>query len=163
MKFEFNSENGIIKDKVTGERCAIITQTRMQEILLRLSEIFQSGAKVIIFEATKAAGERFAKEVAERVNFDGQQLLNTTVQRFTDAGLGKIEIAEVNLEEGKVKIRIWDNFFAEIRNEEETYCNCIEGFVAGMYKQFLSKTPNIQKTKCIAKGDAYCEWHVAPK
>jgi predicted hydrocarbon binding protein len=105
MKFEFNSENGIIKDKVTGERCAIITQTRMQEILLRLSEIFQSGAKVIIFEATKAAGERFAKEVAERVNFER----------------------------------------------------------ARMYKQFLSKTPNIQKTKCIAKGDAYCEWHVAPK
>jgi predicted hydrocarbon binding protein len=163
MQFEFDGQTGVIKDKVTGERCVIVTQARMQDILSRLSEIFQSGAKVIIFEASKAAGECFVKEASEMTKADRQRLLNATVQRFTDAGLGKIEVVEFNLEEAEVKFRIWNNFFAEIRNEESTYCNCIEGFVCGMYEQIISKTPKIKKTKCIANGDPYCEWHITLK
>ena len=164
MQFEFNGQTGVIKDKVTGERCVIVMQIRMQDILSRLSEIFQSGASVIIFEASKAAGEQFAKEAPETAKADIQQLLNITVQRFTEAGLGKIEVTEANLEKGEVKFRIWNNFFAEIKNkEEETYCNCIEGFVSGMYEHVMKKTPNIKKTKCIADGDPYCEWHIALK
>jgi len=164
LQFEFNAEGGVIKDKVTGERCVILTQTRMQDILSRLSEIFQSGAKVIIFEASKAAGERFAKDVPETAKAYSQQLLNTTARRFTEAGLGKIEITDFNLAEGSVKFRIWNNFFAEIKNkEEETYCTCIEGFVVGMYEQIMGKTPELKKTKCIANEDPYCEWHVTLK
>jgi predicted hydrocarbon binding protein len=161
MQFDFEGQVGVIKDKVTGERCVIITQTRMHDILSRLSEIFQSGAKVIVFEASKVAGERFAKEAFETVKADSQRLLSTTVQRFTDAGLGKIEVIEFNLEEGEVKFKIWNNFFAEIKNEEgATYCNCIEGFVTGMCEQVMNKTPKIKKTKCVADGDPYCEWHM---
>jgi len=163
MQFEFDGQTGVIKDKVTGERCVIITQARMQEIFLRLSEIFQSGSKVIIFEASKAAGERFVKETFEITKGDKELLLKTTVQRFTDAGLGKIEIVELDLEEAEVKFRIWNNFFAEIQNEEATYCNCVEGFVSGMYEQIMHKTPKVKKTKCVADGDPYCEWHMALK
>jgi hypothetical protein len=61
MQFEFDAETGVIKDKVTGERCIIITQTRVAEVCSRLSEIFQSGAKLIIFEAGKAAASILPK------------------------------------------------------------------------------------------------------
>jgi predicted hydrocarbon binding protein len=163
MQFEFDMENGVIKDKITGERCIILTQARMQDILSRLSEIFQSGAKVIIFEASKAAGECFVKESPDIPKTDYQRLLNITVQRFTEAGLGKIEIVEFVPEKAEVKFRIWNNFFAEIKNEEATYCSCVEGFVTGMYEQIMSITPKIQKTKCVARGDPYCEWQMTLK
>ncbi len=67
----------------------------------RLSEIFQSGAKVIIFEASKAASKRFVKETFDITKGDKELLLKTTVQRFTDAGLGKIEIVELILKKRK--------------------------------------------------------------
>ena len=121
MQFEFDAETGVIKDKVTGERCIIITQTRVAEVCSRLSEIFQSGAEVIILETSKATGERFVKETSEAIKGDNQLLLKTTVQRFTDAGLGKIEVVEFDLEEAEVKFRICNNFFAEIQKEEATY------------------------------------------
>ena len=57
MPFEFDTENGIIRDPLTGERCIVLTQARMQDIFSRLSGIFQSGATVIAFEAGKAAGK----------------------------------------------------------------------------------------------------------
>ena len=163
MQFEFDGENGVVKDKVTGERCIIITQARIEEICTRLSEIFQSGAKLIIFEAGKAAGKRFVEETSDVTKVDKQVFLKTMSQRFTDAGLGKIEIAEFDLEQAEVKFRIWNNFFAVLNCEKPMYRSCIEGFVSGMYEQIIHKTPKIQKTKCIANGDPYCEWQMTLK
>ena len=163
MQFEFDGQTGVIKDKLTGERCIIITQARMQEIFSRLSEIFQSGAKVIFFEAGKAAGERFVENATQKMKADKRLFLETVVQRFTDAGLGKIEIVDFNLEEAEVKFRIWNNFFAELCCEESAGCSCVEGFVSGIYGQVIGKTPNIKQTKCATKGDPYCEWHMSLK
>ncbi|MBM4401141.1 MAG: hypothetical protein FJ045_04235 [Crenarchaeota archaeon] len=163
MQFEFDGETGIIKDKVTGQRCIIITQARIEEICTRLSEIFQSGAKVIIFEAGKAAGKRFVEETPNITKVDKHLFLKTVSQRFTDAGLGKIEIVDFDLEQAEVKFRIWNNFFAGLKCEKSMYRSCIEGFVSGMYEQIMSKTPKIQKTKCIADGDPYCEWQMSLK
>jgi predicted hydrocarbon binding protein len=163
MEFEFDGQTGVIKDKVTGERCVIITRARIEEICSRLSEIFQSGAKVIIFEAGKAAGKRFVEESSDITKVNNQLFLKTVSQRFTDAGLGKIEIVEFDLEQAEVKFRIWNNFFAAVGCENPMYCSCIEGFVSGMYEHMMKKTPKIQKTKCVANGDPYCEWHMALK
>ena len=163
MAFDFDSQTGAIKDKITDERCIIITQSRMKDIFSRLFEVFQSGAAVIIFEASKAAGKRFIEETSAITKNDKELILKTAAQRFTDAGLGKIEVAEFNLEENKVKFRIRNNFFAEIRHEESTFCNCVEGFVSGMYQQAMHKTPRIKETKCVGKGDPYCEWQMVSK
>lgn len=164
MQFEFDEEKGAIRDKVTQERCVIITQARMQEIFSRLSEIFKSGALVIISEAYKAAGEHFIAEVPEEMKSDNALLLETAAKRFSDAGFGKIEIVEFKPKKAELAFRIWNNFLAEIKTEEgKTYCNCVEGFACGMYKQIMHKTPAIKKTKCVANGDAYCEWHMTLK
>ena len=85
----------------------------------RLSEIFQSGAKVIILETSKAAGERVVKETSKAIKGDNQLLLKTTVQRFTDAGLGKIEVVEFDLEEAEVKFRIWNNFSLKFKRKKQ--------------------------------------------
>ena len=163
MQFEFDEQSGVIRDKVTGERCVIILQARMAEIFARLSGIFQTGAKVIFFEAGKAAGERFVKDTPEVITADKKLFLETIVRRFMDAGLGKIKIMKLNLENGNIKFRIWNNFFAEICGEESACCSCVEGFVSGIYGQVMGKTPNIKQTKCATKGDAYCEWQMTIK
>jgi predicted hydrocarbon binding protein len=163
MEYEFDEKKGVIYDKVTGDRCIIITKARMKDIIGRLTDLFQSGAQVIVTEAFKAAGERFITEVPEQAKADQAMFLKTAVQRFTDAGLGKIEVVQFKPEAGELKFRIWNNFFAEIRNEESTYCNCVAAFASGMYKRITLKTPKIKKTKCIGKGDPYCEWHLIPE
>jgi predicted hydrocarbon binding protein len=164
MEYEFDEKNGVIHDKVTGDRCIILTKARMHQILLRLTDLFQSGAQVIVTEASKAAGENYATKVPKQTQADTMLFLKTAVQRFTDAGLGKLEIVQVKPETAELQFRIWNNFFAEMRNEDATtYCNVVGAFVSGMYKQITSKKPEIKETKCIGKGDAYCEWHIKPE
>jgi len=162
MEYEFDEKNGVIYDKVTGDRCIIITKARMKDIIARLTDLFQSGAQVIVAEAFKAAGERFVTEVPEQAKADQALFLKTAVQRFTDAGLGKIEVAQFKPETTELTFKVWNNFFAEIHNEESTYCNCVGAFAGGIYKQITLKTPEIKETKCIGRGDPYCEWRIKP-
>ena len=162
MEYEFDEKNGVIYDKVTGDRCIIITKARMKDIIARLTDLFQSGAQVIVAEAFKAAGERFVTEVPEQAKADQVMFLKTAVQRFTDAGLGKIEVAQFKPETTELTFKVWNNFFAEIHNEESTYCNCVGAFAGGIYKQITLKTPEIKETKCIGRGDPYCEWRIKP-
>lgn len=134
----------------------------MAQILSRFTQIFQSSAQVIITEAFKSAGERYVTEVVEEKKANTVQFLRTAALRFTNAGLGRIEIVQFNEEKGEFNFRIHNNFFSEIANEDSTYCNCVEAFVVGMYKAFFNKTPNIQETKCKGENDPYCEWQLTP-
>lgn len=157
MTFKFDSEKGVIIDEATGERCLIFPKARMEQIFSRLAELFQSGAQVIIVEACKAAGKWYVNELSEKIRADKGEFMKTAIQRFTGAGLGRIEMVEFKPDKAKFRFRIWNNFFAEMRNDDATYCNVVEAYVSGVYEQLLQKTPKITKTACIDKGDAYCE------
>jgi predicted hydrocarbon binding protein len=163
MEYEFDEEKGLIYDKVTGDRCIILTKARMHQIISRLTNLFQSGAQVIIGETCKAAGESFAEKVPKQTQADAALFLKTAVQRFTDAGLGKIEVTYLDPEKAELTLRIWNNFFAEIRNDNETtYCNIVMAFVSGIYKRIMGKKADVTETKCIGNGDAFCEWQIKP-
>jgi predicted hydrocarbon binding protein len=87
--------------------------------------------------------------------------LKTAVQRFTDGGLERLEVANYKPETLELTFRVWKNF-AEMRNEESTYCDCVGAFTGGVYKQITKKTPEVKETRCSGKGAAYCEWTIKP-
>jgi predicted hydrocarbon binding protein len=159
LEFTFDEENGVIIDKATGERCLIFARARLENIFLRLTDLFQSGAQVIIAEAFKAAGKWYVNEIPEGPRTDKAEFLKAAVQRFMDSGLGRVEIVEFNPETLEVQVRIWNNLFAEMYHDDATYCNCVEAYVSGVYEQFTGKTPKARKTRCIGKNDPYCEWY----
>lgn len=162
MEFTFDEENGVIIDKATGERCITFARPILEHIFTRLNEVFQSGSRVIIAEAFKAAGKWYASQIPETAKKDLATFLSTAVQRFKDAGLGRIEIVEFNPEKLELTFRIWNNIFAEMYQDDATYCYGVEAYVSGISEQLIGVTPKIHKTKCLGKGDPYCEWHLSP-
>ena len=160
MEYIIDEENGIILDKVTHDRCIIITKNRMAQILSRFIDIFQSSSQLVINEAFKTAGERYIKETADEKKTNMSEFLKTNAKRFTNSGLGKIEVLQFEPEIGQVKFRIHNNFFAEITHGSSTYCHGIDAFVTGMYKAFFHIIPTVKEVKCIGKKDPYCEWHI---
>lgn len=161
MEFTFDEENGVIIDNATGERCLIFPKARLEQIFKRLNELFQSGAQVIISEAFKAAGRWYINEIPDKAKTDIVAFIPTAVQRFKEAGLGRVELVEFKPETGELWFRIWNNLFAEMCHDDETYCFCVEAYVSGLIEQLTGKTPAVRQTKCMGKGDPYCEWYLS--
>ena len=163
VHYAFDEENGIIRDKLTGERYVLVSKTRTEDIFGRLSQIFKSGIEVLLQESSRTAGKHIADLTGEEVKADIERLLNEYSKKFAQVGFGKIEFCEFKPEEAEVRFRVWNNFFAEVRDGESTYCSYIGGLVSGIYEALLHKAPNVKELKCIGNGDPYCEFQLTPK
>jgi predicted hydrocarbon binding protein len=163
VNYEFNEENGIIRDKLTGERYILASKTRLEDIFGRLSQIFKSGIEVLLQESSRTAGKHIADLTGEEVKADIKRLLSEYTKKFAQVGFGKIEVCEFKPEEAEIRFRVWNNFFAELRDGESTYCSYIGGLVSGIYEALLHKSPTVKEVKCIGKGAPYCEFLLTQK
>ncbi|TRO45752.1 hypothetical protein E2P42_00140 [Candidatus Bathyarchaeota archaeon] len=160
MEFTFNEKNGVLIDKVTGEGCFIISKARMEQIFTRLAELFQSDAQVILAEAFKSAGKRCINEIPEHAITDLSKFLASAVPRFKDNRLGEMEIVDLDSKKSALKFRMWNNIFAEMYQDDSTHCFGVEAYFCVIIEQLTGVAPVIRKTKCLGKGDSYCEWHL---
>ena len=161
--YDFDEDNGIIRDKLTWERCFIVSVTRAQDIFRRLAEIFKSGIDVLLLEASRSAGKHIVDVTRKDTKTDVNLVLSEYAKKFAHVGFGRIEVCELEPRKAKIRFRVWNNVFAEIRDGESTYCKYVEGLVSGVYERLLHKTPKVRELKCIGKGDSYCEFLLTPK
>lgn len=161
--FEFDEKNGVIKDKLTGERCIVIYQGGLKSVFKGLSKIFHAGIEVLLLESSAESGRHIVDSTRKRTRTDIKSSLNAYAKRFAQTGMGRLEIFELKPEEASMTIRVWNNFFAEIQDKESTYCTYFAGLFSGIYERLLRASPKVKETKCIGHGDPYCEFHLTLK
>ena len=161
--YEFDEKNGIIRDKLTGERCFVVYKSGIESVFKGLSEIFKAGIEVLLLESSRAAGRNLANSVAKGAKTDVNQAVIAYAKRFAQVGLGRLEVSELKLEEARMAFRVWNNIFAEMRDKESTYCSYIAGLLSGIYEGLLHVSPKVKEVKCIGHGDPCCEFLLALK
>ena len=159
--YELDEENGIIRDKLTGERCLVVGESGVKSIFKGLSRIFGSGIEVLLDESSREAS-RNAVPLADN-DVDVKSLFNAYAKGFAQRGMGRLEVSELELKEGIVAVRVWNSLFAGIRDGENTYCSYVGGLLSGVYEKVLHASPRFKETKCIGHGDQYCEFRLALK
>ena len=160
--YEFDKKNGIIRDKLTGERCFIVYEPTMEDIFNKLSKIFKSGIAVLLQESSRIGGEHILDSTGAGAKTNIKRFFSRYTKRFSKVGFGRIEIAEFKPEEGRIRIRVWNNLFAEMRHGESTYCSYVAGLISSMYERSLQKAPKVKEVKCIGNGAPYCEFLLTP-
>ena len=158
VNYEFDEENGIVRDKLTKERCVVVYEKGLESVFKGLSRIFKSGIDVLLEESSREAGKNLADATAKEAKTDIKHLLNAYTKRFAQVGFGKVELSELKLEESRMRFRVWNNIFAEIRHGNSTYCTYIAGLFSGVYEGLLHMCPQVKEVKCIGHGDPYCEF-----
>lgn len=163
VNYDFDEDNGIIRDKSTGERCFIVYKTGAESIFKSLSRIFNSGIEFLLQEASRAAGKHGADSTGKEAKIDIKLLLSAYTKRFAQVGLGRIEVCELEPEKAKMRFRVWNNIFAEMQYNESTYCCYVAGLASGLYEGVFHTAPTVKEVKCIGNGDPYCEFLLTPK
>jgi predicted hydrocarbon binding protein len=158
VNFDFDEDNGIIRDKLTGERCPVVYQGGLESVFKGLSEIFKAGIEVLLLESSRAAGRHVMDSIGKEAKTDIKSSFSRYAKRFSQVGFGRLEVSELKLEEARMTIRVWNNIFAEMRDKESTYCSYIMGLLSGIYEGLLHASPKVKEMKCIGHGDPYCEF-----
>jgi hypothetical protein len=61
MQFEFNGQTGVIKDKVTGERCVIITEPELKKSVQGFLKYFSQVPKSSFLRQAKQQANVLSK------------------------------------------------------------------------------------------------------
>ena len=161
--YTFDEDNGIIRDKLTGERCLVVYEGALQSVFKGLSQIFKAGIEVLLEESSRSAGKRIVDSLGKEAKSDIKSPLSAYSKRFAQVGFGRVEICEFKPEKSRMRVRVWNNIFAEIRDKESTYCTYIAGLLAGIYEKLLHACPKVKEVKCSGHGDPYCEFLLTMK
>jgi predicted hydrocarbon binding protein len=163
VNYDFDEKNGIIRDKLTGERCLVVYEKGMENVFKALSKIFKGGLEVLLLESSREASKNVVGSTGKEAKTDIKRILDAYTKRFSQAGWGRLEISELKPEEAKMTVRVWNNIFAEMRDKEMTYCSYVSGMLSGMYEGLLHACPDVKEAKCSGHGDPYCEFLLTMK
>jgi len=101
----------------------------------------------------------------ERFKLGDEMLLKFLACLAASLGWGKFTLEEFDKETRGLKVRAEDSFecrIAEGVGEARGYF--IRGCILGVATEiFQPENLTVEETKCIAKGDPYCEYQVKPK
>ena len=158
MNFKFDEDNGIVRDELTGERCLVVYEKGLESVFKGLSEIFKGGIEVLLLESSRSAGLQLVNSMGKKAKIDIKRSLNAYTKRFAQVGFGRAEICEFERERGTMRIRVWNNIFAEMRHGKSTYCDYLAGLFSGIYEGLFQISPKVKEVKCIGHGDPYCEF-----
>jgi len=118
-----------------------------------------SGLIVVLYEAGKRVGEHVARRLSEMFGLKGKELLEALAQAGQATGWGITEIKEINFKRSTATIIVKDCFEAVAWGKKPyTVCHWTRGYSAGFLSVVFNKPVEATETKCLAKGDEYCEF-----
>ena len=127
------------------------------------------GAKAVLHKAGFEYGFKDAKNYLEYM----AKSLDQPTPYFNDIlyasmGWGNWQTIKFNLEKGQLQLRSWNrsdiSTFVKMYGQiEQPGCLITLGFCNGICSAMYQRKINVIETKCVAKGDKYCEFIAFPE
>lgn len=148
---------------VFGKKRAVIFRRRVYESLFKgIREKFGTAGEAMLYYQGFAVGCRTCQAYREDTRIeDPETLVGLSKAYFRTSGWGIIDIVRLNVEKGEAEIRVYQSFECETGKDSETpYGHFTRGVIAGFLTSIFEKEVKAVETKCIAKGDPYCEYTI---
>lgn len=123
-----------------------------------------SGLKAVLYNAGKEIGEHAAKKLSRMFNIEGKELVQALAQVGKATGWGITEFSSINMKKHSATIIVKECFEAVAwRKKPYSVCHWTRGYLAGYMSTVFRKPVEAAETKCMAKGDPYCEFKIQRK
>jgi hypothetical protein len=141
-------------------RAVIMPRGMFWALWTAFEKIFtKSGLVVILYESGKKMGEHAAKRISKMFGLRRKQLVEALAQAGQATGWAITEIKEIKFKNCSATIVVKDGFEAAVwRRKPNPVCHWTKGYLAGYLSVVFNKPVEATETKCLAKGDEYCEF-----
>jgi len=172
VKIIYPATEGFIADSfsnhlsVSGDRAIIIRLQGYKGMLKDIREHFGTAGEAFLYYMGFNSGVEFGKshrEIGKRVGLTdpAKVFLLISASLFNCVGFGKIEILKLTVRPPRARIRVYNSFECELGiGKGEPFSHLIRGVISGVLTELLDAEMQATETKCIAKGDPYCEFSV---
>ena len=152
----YDSENGEIR--IAGTDWILMGGSTFRSLIEGINNTLGSGAVNILLEAGKCAGKEFAQSLLKEGTLP-EEVPTWLEVFFTQGGWGKIT-ARADFA-NKTAIVVIDNCATarQVRSKEAS-CHFIRGYVAGVSEILFKANTECIETRCMSKGNAFCEFRV---
>ena len=144
--------------QVTGnERAIIIDHAGIVGVSRELRIRIGDTARIVLFHIGYEIGKRMFMDYIKDRNLTAEEVLSLVSMLIIGYGWG---VAEPVKE--KSTIRVYDYWeCSAIKGEyKEPQGFILKGLLTGVYESFTGKKVKVVETKCVAKGDEYCEFKI---
>ncbi|MCS7365013.1 MAG: hypothetical protein NDF54_06205 [archaeon GB-1867-035] len=129
-----------------------------------LREKIGTAYEVMLYLAGFEIGQSAFKAHRKIAGDDPERLIKITQALYKQVAYGIMEIKWYDMDRCEAMVRIYDNFECELFKEtDKPASHFIRGTMAGWFSAFFNKEVIAIETKCIAKGDPYCQFIIKPK
>lgn len=147
---------------VVNERAVILRKPVYKALFTGVREKFGSAGEAMLYYQGFHVGSELYEHYAKIAKSSKvEDLIEVAKATNMTLGWGIVNNVSINVENGYAKLRIYQNFECELGgNEGKPYSQFYRGAIAGIFTRFFGKDVKVEETKCIAKGDPYCEFEV---
>ena len=143
--------------QVTGNKRAIVIDYpgilgTSRELRRRIG----NTARIVLFHIGYEIGKRIFVDYIKDKGLTAEEILNLISKLIIGYGWGVAEQVK------EMTIRVYDYWeCSAIRGEyKEPQGFILKGLLTGVYESFTGKKVKVIETKCVAKGDEYCEFKI---
>jgi len=127
-----------------------------------LSKVFGTGASTILYEMGKELGINVIHSMREKTK-NPLKLASLGLKHASLLGWGRFQVSTSQLLRmamlRTMKVKVYDCFIAKaIGNRGQVSCHLLRGFFTGTLQTLAGGNCSCEETKCLSKGDSYCEF-----
>ncbi len=152
---------------LAGSRAVILRKPIYEGFIKGFRERFGQVASSFLYHIGFEAGRK-AYESHHRIISEARKGIEKIIpfakELFKQVGFGVIDFVEVDFLNKTALVRVYNSFECELfRETGMTESHFIRGLIAGFMSSLFGVRVDVEETKCIAKGDPYCEFIVKQK
>ncbi|MEM3406437.1 MAG: V4R domain-containing protein [Nitrososphaerota archaeon] len=146
--------------KQLDRRVIILRAKTFVNLQKAIESISDEEAKALLYEASINVGKDSTKELLKEIK--NKDFFKKLSKFYSSNGCGWFKIKKINIDPNKGgNIQIEQSFIAEeYGKSEKPVCDFLAGYFVGMLEEIYKKEYTCEETKCIAKGDKYCEFKI---
>ena len=147
----------------TGDRAIVMRVGNVQVMLDAIREAGGANGEKIVYEAGFQSGKSSWENVFSIFRPKTKEGLSEILQLYSAVGWGRIELLDLSMNKKSAKIRMTDLFECAGLTYERGCSHYVRGHLAGAMSTFFGIDLKGVETKCLAKGDKYCEFELSPQ
>jgi len=148
--------NGTLR--IMGSKGQFISERSLANLTsIILREVGYEKGGNMLYEYTRASAGKTAEEISKVQRISGAELLKTYLKVSQITGSGLFTHISLDEETGVASVRAMNLIPSTLKQDRQVHFRDA-GAIAGVLEFTMGKPYKMQETRCVCKGDQYCEF-----